>query len=210
MDSYSLHAMKQKKVIFGLMLLAFVGSVLIDQVSKMQAEAHLMAWAHPEDVRSYEGIRTPLFILGEETASNELFLSFSLNYVRNLGAAWGMLSNLPASIRNPFFFVITLIAVLVIVIYFRSTPAHLALTRWALIMILSGAIGNFLNRLIFGYVIDWIDVRWSILGWRYSFPNFNWADICISIGMVLLILDSLLHGKNPTKAVDEGGLNATN
>ena len=59
-------------------------------------------------------------------------------------------------------------------------------------MILSGAIGNFIDRLRVGYVIDWIDVRWNIAGWSYSFPNFNVADSCISVGVFMLLLDALL------------------
>jgi signal peptidase II len=59
-------------------------------------------------------------------------------------------------------------------------------------LILSGAIGNFLDRVRFGYVIDWIDVRWNLLGWRYDFPNFNFADSCITVGVSFLLVDMLI------------------
>jgi signal peptidase II len=61
-----------------------------------------------------------------------------------------------------------------------------------LTLILSGAIGNFIDRIRYGFVIDWIDVRWNLLGWRYDFPNFNIADSAITVGVSLLLIDMLI------------------
>jgi signal peptidase II len=109
--------------------------------------------------------------------------------VRNLGAAWGALSNLPDNIRVPFFYVVTIVAVFIIGLYIRSTPVEHRLAIFSLGLILSGAIGNFIDRLRLGYVIDWIDVRWNLVGWRYDFPNFNIADSAISVGVAFLLFD---------------------
>ncbi|MEN9835542.1 MAG: hypothetical protein RL011_1735, partial [Pseudomonadota bacterium] len=79
----------------------------------------------------------------------------------------------------------------IILLYLRSTPVHHRLAIFSLSLILSGAIGNFLDRVRFGYVIDWIDVRWNLAGWRYDFPNFNFADSCITVGVSLLLIDML-------------------
>jgi signal peptidase II len=114
------------------------------------------------------------------------------NYVRNLGAAWGALSNLPDNVRVPFFYVVTIVAVFIIGLYIKTTPVEHRLTIFALGLILSGAVGNFIDRLRVGYVIDWIDVRWNLMGWRYDFPNFNVADSAITVGVLFLLFDMLV------------------
>ena len=63
------------------------------------------------------------------------------------------------------------------------------MTRFGLIMILSGAIGNFIDRLRWGYVVDFIDVEWRVLGWQHDFAIFNVADVAINIGVICYILD---------------------
>ena len=128
-----------------------------------------------------------------------------------------MFSDWDDSIRIPFFYIVTLFAVLLILYYLRTTPPHHLLARFALTLILSGAIGNVYDRFALGYVIDFIDVRWAMplpfhlnfstsffpdfLGflnmkvntstWQYDFPNFNWADSMITIGVSLLLYDML-------------------
>lgn len=170
-----------------------IASVALDQVTKLAAEKYLMVWSDSTDLGSYQGRRLPIWSLGDMLEEQSKFhLSANLNYVRNMGAAWGSLSQLPDGVRGPFFFVVTIIAVVVIAFYFRSTPANNRFARFGLALILSGAIGNFLNRLMRGYVIDWIDVHWNFLGWRYFFPNFNWADICITVGVALLMFDTMI------------------
>ena len=183
------------------MLFLVIGSVAIDQVTKSQARENLLLWESESNTRNYHSKRVPVWSSGDETpvsGNPEFFLSFSFNYVRNQGAAWGVLSDLDDSIRDPFFFIITFFAVIVIIFYFRSTPSHHRLVRFALGLVLSGAIGNFLDRLKQGYVVDFLDFRWVIPlpfenfpAWRYAFPNFNWADSMITIGVACLLFDML-------------------
>jgi signal peptidase II len=162
-----------------------------------------MVWSDAENLSAYRGQRFPIWSSdGSDGApeGNHGFVSLSTNYVRNLGAAWGALSNLPDVIRVPFFYMVTCLAVLIILLYLRSTPVHHRLAIFSLSLILSGAIGNFLDRIRFGYVIDWIDVRWNLVGWRYDFPNFNFADSCITVGVSLLLIDMLFFEQMREKA----------
>lgn len=177
------------------LVLVLASAVLLDQLSKRSAERSLLLWEHPENTRQYQG--RPYFVWSTAEAtpdrgSSKFYLYFGFNYVRNQGAAWGMLSNLRDSIRVPFFYGMTAVAVLLIFYYLFTTPFDHRLARFALVLILSGALGNFIDRLRVGYVIDWIDVRWNIGGWFYYFPNFNIADSCISIGVFCLLLDASL------------------
>ncbi|MDE3268843.1 MAG: signal peptidase II [Pseudomonadota bacterium] len=180
-----------------LLALVFVlaSSVVLDQLSKRAAEKELLLWEHPENTRQYQG--KPHFIWSTAKSapdrdSSKFYLYLGFNYVRNQGAAWGMLSDMRDSLRVPFFYIMTAIAVLLILYYLYTTPFDHRLARFALVLILSGAIGNFIDRWRGGYVIDWIDVRWNIGGWFYHFPNFNVADACISVGVFCLLLDASL------------------
>lgn len=187
-------------------------SVTLDQVTKYAAEKHLMVWQDKEDLKIYQGHRVPIWSIAESNLAPDqastYSLSFGLNYVRNQGAAWGMLSDWHDRYRIPFFFVMTLMAIGLIGFYFYSTPPHHRLARFAFALVMSGALGNFIDRLIRGYVVDFLDVRWTIplpwqadftiplvnlpIGggsWSYDFPKFNWADSTITIGVVLLLID---------------------
>jgi signal peptidase II len=173
-----------------MMIFACIG---LDQVSKIHAQNSLMVWQDPDNLSGYQGRRFPLITLGsQDLQADEFFLSFNTNYVRNLGAAWGALSGLDDKVRIPFFYGVTVLAVVIILFYMRATPLHHRLARFALALIMAGAVGNFIDRIRLGYVIDFIDVRWNIFGWRYDFPNFNVADSAITVGVSFLIFDMLI------------------
>jgi signal peptidase II len=177
--------------IIGLILMV-IGSIGLDQISKIHAEGTRMVWQDETNLKQYQGQRHQVVTIGEPTAnprSSELYFSFSFNYVRNFGAAWGLLGSMPDEIRIPFFYAVTIIAVIILGMYMRATPPSHRLVRFGLCLILSGAIGNFIDRLRIGYVIDFLDFRWNISGMRYSFPNFNIADIAICVGVAILAVD---------------------
>ena len=185
-------ARRAKRLSIICLLLMVLGSIGLDQISKTHAQKSLMVWSDPKDPAGYQGQRFPLWssnVVAEQTGEEQSFVSIGTNYVRNLGAAWGALASLPNGVRVPFFYFVTFLAVVIILMYMRSTPVHHRLAIFALALILSGAVGNFIDRFRFGYVIDWIDVRWSVLGWRYDFPNFNIADSSITVGVALLLVD---------------------
>lgn len=179
------------------------GNIILDQASKIQAEQNLKVWSDTEDLKAYRGRRVPLFSIGNEMdpTGSAGYISMNLNYVRNQGAAWGMLSNTNDRFRVPFFFVVTVLAIGAIVFYFVATPAHHRLARFSLAMILSGAIGNFIDRVRLGYVIDWIDVHWRVIGWQYYFPNFNIADSAITVGVAMLLVDTVLLERQRQKEI---------
>lgn len=186
-------ARRTKLFAFVYLMIMVVGSIGLDQASKVHAHRTLMVWQDDTDPSHYQGRRNPLVAIGSSFPENgSLYVSLSTNYVRNLGAAWGVLSGLDDRYRIPFFYAVTMVAVLIIGLYLRSTPVHHRLAIFALGLILSGAIGNFIDRIRLGFVIDWIDVRWNVLGWKYDFPNFNVADSAITVGVGMLIFDMLV------------------
>ena len=176
------------------LFLMVIGSITLDQASKVHAERSLRVWEDSNDLTAYRGRRVPLGSIGNErdVTGRSQYISLNLNYVRNQGAAWGMLSDAKDHFRVPFFFLVTAVALVAISFYFRATPPHHKLARYALALIFSGAIGNFIDRVRLGYVIDWIDVHWRIFGWEYYFPNFNVADSAITVGVVFLLVDTIL------------------
>ena len=118
--------------------------------------------------------------------SIDLLPFLALTYVRNTGAAFGVLAAAPPSIRLPLFFVVTLAAVGALVSYLRQTAPDQAWMVAALGGILGGALGNLVCRLRYGEVIDFVDLHWAGLHW----PAFNVADSAITVGVAIV----LLHG----------------
>ncbi len=111
-------------------------------------------------------------------------------YVENPGAAWGMFANLPDAARRLFFHVVSVVALAFIFMMYRRTAQEQGLVRLSLALITGGALGNFMDRLLRGYVIDFIDWHWrNQPGMRW--PTFNVADVAISVGVALMLLDSL-------------------
>ncbi len=127
------------------------------------------------------------------TKKIEVFSWWNYQLVGNKGAAWGMFGNLPDSIRLPFFTLIGVIAVVgIFVFYYRSYQQFLM--RISLISIFAGAIGNIIDRMTIGYVIDFID--WHYNG--YHWPTFNVADIAISVGVGLMLVQMILESIYPS------------
>ena len=110
---------------------------------------------------------------------------FNITYVRNKGAAFSFLSH--ASWRLPFFISISTIAAVVIVIAFNRLRSDQRLAQVSLAMIFSGAVGNLIDRVLRGEVVDFLDVYWRAHHW----PAFNVADSLICTGVALLALDML-------------------
>jgi len=111
---------------------------------------------------------------------------FAFTYVRNSGAAFGMLARQSETFLRLFFPAVTVLALVGLFTYFVLVPSQHALRLWGLCLIISGALGNGLDRLWLGQVIDFIDVHW----YAYHWPAFNVADSSICIGVGLLLLDS--------------------
>jgi len=114
---------------------------------------------------------------------------FNITYVRNRGAAFSFLSE--ASWRLPFFIAITLVAAIAILVAFHKLRDDQRLAQISMAMIFSGAIGNLIDRVRLGEVIDFLDAHW----YRHHWPAFNVADSLICVGVFLLALDMLLEEK---------------
>ena len=112
---------------------------------------------------------------------------FSLTYVRNPGAAFGLMAQLDASIRIPFFIAVPFLALIIIGFVFRKMTEKDFSMAMALSLIVGGAFGNLIDRVAYGYVIDFLDFHWGLLG--PHFPAFNVADMAICVGVFFLILD---------------------
>ena len=110
---------------------------------------------------------------------------FSFTYVQNPGAAFSFLAD-QSGWQRWFFTVIAAIASIVFIVWLAKTPRSQTLLSIAFALMLSGAIGNLIDRALFGYVIDFLDFHWA----GYRFPAFNVADSMIFIGAALMILDS--------------------
>lgn len=121
---------------------------------------------------------------------------FSFTYLRNRGAAFSFLSD--ASWRLPFFIGITLIAAAVIVVALKRMRDDQKLAQVALAMIFSGAIGNLIDRVRLGEVIDFLDVYWK----NHHWPAFNVADSLICVGVALVALDMLKEERRQQTAAD--------
>ena len=112
---------------------------------------------------------------------------FYITYVKNTGVAWSILSG-----KINLIIVITLIIIAILIIYIFNKKSYSVLEIISYSMILSGSIGNLIDRIIYGYVIDYLD--FNILG--YNYPIFNFADMCIVIGIILILIFGGKNGKS--------------
>lgn len=110
---------------------------------------------------------------------------FNITYVRNLGAAFGFLSQSHPEFREIFFLVMPPVALIVIFLILRTVPDRDRIQILALSSIFGGAIGNYIDRLRHGFVIDYLDFHYKTI---YHWPAFNIADMTIVGGVFVLLL----------------------
>ncbi len=121
---------------------------------------------------------------------------FSLTYVHNRGAAFGLGADLPEQWRVLFFVALTLVVTGVLGWMLMATPRAQWAQRLALTGIIGGALGNLYDRIFYGRVIDFLDVY--VGSWHW--PAFNAADSFISVGAVVLVLASFAGGREEDQA----------
>ncbi|MFH4935267.1 signal peptidase II [Staphylococcus cohnii] len=105
------------------------------------------------------------------------FLSITSH--RNNGAAWGILSG-----KMAFFYIITVIILIILIVFFIKEAKHNLLMQIAISLLFAGALGNFIDRVLNGEVVDFVDTYI----FSYNFPIFNVADSSLTIGVVLVII----------------------
>lgn len=147
--------------------------ILIDQITKLWVQTHL-----------------------ELGAVVEISTFFNLVYVLNPGAAFSFLAD-QEGWQKDFLSGVAVVASIVIVIMMRSS-SHRGFAMFCLACILGGAIGNLIDRLVQGAVIDFLDFYINNFHW----PAFNVADIAITMGAIGLILDELFFNKNVNKITE--------
>jgi len=121
--------------------------------------------------------------------SKQVFSFFNITYVHNYGAAFSFLDS-AGGWQRWFFTVIAVVVSVVILWWLKQTPREQKMLPIAFSFILGGALGNVYDRLVHGYVIDFIDVY--VNNWHW--PAFNIADSAIFIGAALLIIDMIKNG----------------
>ncbi len=121
------------------------------------------------------------------------FIDFT--HVRNSGAAFGILNGVDFPFKTILIAVIATSALIGVGMYAASLAHHQLVARLGLALIIGGAAGNLIDRVIAGSVVDFVDVYWR----TYHFWAFNVADSAISIGVAIMILDMLGVGAHASK-----------
>ncbi|ATH62858.1 signal peptidase II [Staphylococcus pasteuri] len=155
----------KKKYYTGISLFVVIFILVIDQITK---------WIIASSMKigdSYEVI--PNFL--------------NITSHRNNGAAWGILSG-----KMFFFYIITVIILIILVLFFIKEAKYNLFMQLAVSLLFAGALGNFIDRLFNGEVVDFIDT--NIFG--YDFPIFNIADSSLTIGVILIIIALLKDTTN--------------
>jgi signal peptidase II len=135
---------------------------------------------------------------------------FNIVHVTNPGAAWGFLGDLPVNQRMAVFAVVTLLAFVMIITYYRALRPHDRVLAVGLSTIFAGAAGNFIDRLLYREVTDFLQFHisggiglWLKEHLRTSYwPAFNVADICINVGVGLFIVHVLILDPRIKKRLD--------
>ena len=182
---------RMKWLVFGLNALWVICA---DQITKWMAVSHLTnafnaTSTAPAALTFMEQLDRFLWTLHpNRVRSVEVFENFwHFRYVENPGAAFGFLADQESWLRLPLFITITIVATIFICWMFHQTRPEQRLMRFTLGIILGGAIGNFIDRIRLGYVIDFIDWHWYQSNW----PTFNVADSAISVGVAFLIFEMI-------------------
>mgnify|MGYP001403361456 FL=1 len=143
------------------LLLIIVGMVFLDQATKLYIDSNMELHQSIQVIKNF----------------------FQITYIRNSGAAFGILSGFKSPWLTLFFVLISVVAIGIIMFYYHKTPENQRLTLVSFALIMSGAIGNFIDRVFYGEVIDFLYFHW----YQHYWPAFNVADSCITIGVSLLL-----------------------
>jgi len=152
-----------------------VVALALDQITKLWASSHSLGWSVP--------------VIGD-------LLRFTLVYNENAAFSMKPQSILPWLSPTIFFGTLTVVACLGAVYFFRGLHKEDHLSKLGIVLIISGALGNFCDRLRIGKVVDFIDSDFPDIIYE-RWPTFNLADSWVTIGIVLLFISSFVHKKQP-------------
>jgi signal peptidase II len=189
-----------------ILLVITLVSVALDQWTKYDVVGRLTTRfdgleSTGERMKAMYGEPPPLGVDGRHFRSKrsvEIAEGFMrLRYEENPGAAWGMFRNLSPNVRGPLFHVVSLGAVLLIGYYFTQLTGKDPKEKWALwglSLVLGGALGNYIDRVARGFVVDFLQAHWKDQAY---WPSFNVADVAICVGVGMLILDAFVRKEQP-------------
>lgn len=162
-----------KKIYFGIAIVI----IIIDQITK---------WVASSTLTMHE--------------QNPVMPSFNFTLMHNYGAAFSFLSD-AGGWQRWFFTIIAAVISIVLVVWITRLKSHEKLLGFALALVLGGAVGNLIDRVAYGYVVDFIQWYYD----RFYWPAFNIADAAISVGAVLLLISSFFgdEDKNETEAAKD-------
>ncbi len=118
---------------------------------------------------------------------------FSLTLVHNTGAAFGMGN----AMNRGLFYALSVCALLLLIYYFYKMQFAYFFSKVGATLVVAGAIGNLYDRIVQGYVVDFLDFYYR----SYHWYTFNVADIAICVGAGLILLENVLHSKTSSKEV---------
>jgi len=184
-----------------LLALIFGATVLADQWTKFLAVDRLtyafqrfQARSTGQKVQAFYGVRHL------EGMAREPYVVWKpvwrMSYAENSGSAFGLFRTLPDGVRVGFFLLVSVVAMVFIVAYYRRVRPEQRWLQVALSFVLSGAAGNFVDRAARGYVVDFVQWHW----WNrpdVAWPTFNVADSLIVVGVAMLLLHP---GEKPREA----------
>lgn len=130
---------------------------------------------------------------------------FRLHLVRNDGIAFGILHNYSASWKPALLVLAAVVALAVVLYYVRVTPLDETRMFIAFGLLLGGILGNLGDRLLRGYVVDFLELHW---GEHFVWPTFNVADMAITCGVALIVLDSFFPRRKDEAGLDAAGSDA--
>ncbi len=137
----------------------------------------------------------------DSRASLEIIPGFlRISQVLNSGIAFGLFDDLQSAWKPIVLAGLAAVAVVTILVYGSSVPPGRRMLRLALAVTLGGIVGNFLDRLVDGRVIDFIEVHWLD---RWYWPTFNVADSAITVGIILLVIDTVRNPDAERQAAPE-------
>lgn len=149
-------------------MLIFAGIIILDQIAKFIIKSHVTLYDRIEVIKGF----------------------FRITHVRNSGAVWGILNDHPNQYISLIITGLSIVALVIVFFYFLKLEAKCKFELTSLSFIIGGALGNLIDRLSQGYVVDFIDMYIK----KHHWPTYNVADSFITVGVILLII-SIWRGK---------------
>lgn len=113
---------------------------------------------------------------------------FTVRYVKNEGIAFGLFHTLDSPWKPVILSVLAMMAVGIVLYYLWTMPRHCTRLFWTFGLLLGGILGNLVDRLLYGFVVDFLELHWRS---AFYWPTFNVADAAITLGVFSILWDSL-------------------